>query len=567
MEPVILFVDDEPAILRAIKRIFRHSPWQILTAENSIDALNILQQTPISVLVSDYSMPKQTGAELLAMAKAIRPETVRMILSGNNDQDAAIDAVNHGGVFKFLTKPFDDICLINEVENAVAEWQSQIFIQKEKKLLNQKALVQLINAELLQDKSMEAIVVVLAVRDIDRMEERFGIDAVHQHLCSIAPSSESFADSLSLALLDNRYFCGFVKLANNQHDPELTARTLLEFFPKNSTIGEQVHRVAFDVGYAVVGSDETNGIALIGNAQLAMQAARECGASTAVAFNKQLTANRRKQSELESHLSTALINGEFSLYYQPKINISNNSLHGAEALIRWDSGTYGRVPPVDFIPLTERNGMIDDIGEWVINEAVRQWTHWFPNSVFDPTISVNVSSHQLKNKEFIQRLEDALTTHGIQPSLLELEITESLMVEDISKVIEILQAIKDLGVKLSIDDFGTGYSSLSYLSQLPVDIIKIDRSFIMPMLESDEKLGLVRNLIKLGHDLGMQLVAEGVEEEDQLVILRDFGCDITQGYYFSPAVAADEFIKKSCDILDLHMHHKHVMSVNSRYQH
>ena len=564
MDPVILFVDDEPAILNAIKRIFRHSPLQILTAENAAEALKILRHIPVSVLVSDYSMPHQTGAELLAAAQTIRPETVRIILSGNGDQNATINAINLGGVSKFLTKPVDNDQLINEVEKAVMQWQSRIYVNSEKKLLNQAALLQLINAELLRDSSMDAIAVVLAVRGIERLEERFGKESVREILSDMAPSRESLESGASLALLSNHHYCGFIKRYDLNDDPRDTAQSLLATLPVNPVFEQQAHRVTYDVGYAMMEPDESDGEMLISKAQLAMQAARDSRASRVVGFDQQMIAIRGRQSELESSLNSALSDGEFVLFYQPKINSSNHSLHGAEALIRWNSGTLGRVPPDEFIPLTERNGMIDDIGEWVINEAMSQWMHWFCESESAPSVSVNVSSHQLNNAGFIKSLERALDRHGMSPSLLELEITESLMVEDMNKIVELLQSVRDLGIKLSIDDFGTGYSSLSYLSRLPVDTIKIDRSFIMPMLESDEKLSLVRNLIKLGHDLGMQLVAEGVEQEEQLVVLREFGCDITQGYYFSPPVAADEFIQKTCDILDQQAHNTHLMSVNLR---
>ncbi len=563
MEPIILFVDDEPAILRAIKRIFHRSNLQICTASNSVDALRILEQTPVSVMVSDYSMPEQNGAELLAQARTIRPETVRIILSGNNDQTATIEAINQGKVFKYLTKPFDKDTLIREVDAAVVEWQNRIFIEPEKKLLKQSALVQLINSKQIQNSDIEAIAVVLAIRDLDLVKEQLGNNETHQLLVSIAPSHQTLAEGVSLALLDEGHYSGFIELAANCPDPLMSVHSMLDKFVVNPIIDGRAHNIAFDVGYAVVDAKEVDGATLIRNAQLAMQTASDGQDSCAIAFDHQLISNRGRLLALQSGLRTALANDEFVLFYQPKIDNTNLSLHGAEALIRWNSETLGQVSPFEFIPLTERNGMIDEIGEWVINEAVRQWKSWYPDGDSGPAVSVNVSAVQLKNKEFIPSLERTLARHDLPPSLLELELTESLMVEDMNKVIEMLQAVKSLGVKLSIDDFGTGYSSLSYLSRLPVDTIKIDRSFIMPMLESNEKLAMVRNMIRLGHDLGMQLVAEGVEEEDQLLVLKELGCDITQGYYFSPPVAGDEFIGKTSEIVDSQAPTTHSLSVKS----
>jgi len=350
--------------------------------------------------------------------------------------------------------------------------------------------------------------------------------------------------------MSDGHFCSFIKYNKGITDARDVISSLLDKFECNPVVDGREHSVSFDVGYAVSQGELMDGATLVGNAQSAMKVAQDNQAGRIVLYEQQLTSSRGRLLTLESGLRTALINNEFVLFYQPKIDITNQSLHGAEALIRWNSASLGQVPPFEFIPLTERNGMIDVIGEWVMNEAASQWTSWFPDADSGPAISVNVSAVQLKNVDFIHSLERTLTQHNIPPSLLELELTESLMVDDMSAVIKKLTTIKNLGVKLSIDDFGTGYSSLSYLSHLPVDTIKIDRSFIMQMLDSDEKLAMVRNMIRLGHDLGMQLVAEGVEDVDQLLVLQELGCDITQGYYFSPPVSSNEFIEKSCQILN-----------------
>lgn len=550
MEPIILFVDDEPGILRAIKRIFHRSDLKIMTATNANEALSILKELPISVMVSDYSMPEQTGAELLEQARAIRPETVRLILSGNNDQTATIAAINQGRISKFLTKPFDKDDLRLEIDAAVAEWQTRVYKSTTKKILKKTSLLQLIDTEQSQNGDSDSLVVVFGIHELDLLTAQLGNSRTTKLLINIAPSHEQLDDGVSLALMSDGHFCSFIKYNKGITDARDVISSLLDKFECNPVVDGREHSVSFDVGYAVSQGELMDGATLVGNAQSAMKVAQDNQAGRIVLYEQQLTSSRGRLLTLESGLRTALINNEFVLFYQPKIDITNQSLHGAEALIRWNSASLGQVPPFEFIPLTERNGMIDVIGEWVMNEAASQWTSWFPDADSGPAISVNVSAVQLKNVDFIHSLERTLTQHNIPPSLLELELTESLMVDDMSAVIKKLTTIKNLGVKLSIDDFGTGYSSLSYLSHLPVDTIKIDRSFIMQMLDSDEKLAMVRNMIRLGHDLGMQLVAEGVEDVDQLLVLQELGCDITQGYYFSPPVSSNEFIEKSCQILN-----------------
>lgn len=564
IEPIVLFVDDEPAILRAIKRLFRQSPYRILTADSSTDALLILQEALVSVVVSDYSMPERTGAEFLAIVREMRPDTVRMILSGNNDQEATIQAVNQGAISRFLTKPWVDSALLSEIDAAVATWHSRIYMDADKQLLKQATLTQVMGSTLLRETPPHSVIAVIAVRNLETMEQDLGTEGLIRFLTSLAPSCKTLPECLSLALLDNRHFCAFIDLSHSDKDTPATLQSLLAEFPARPVLDSQEYRIEYDVGYVEAQPGEVDGPQLIRNAQLALRNAREGQSDTVVVYDERMNATRGRQSKLEANLNSALSRGEFSLHYQPKIALSTHSLHGAEALIRWNSESVGMVSPTEFIPLTERSGLIIDIGEWVIKEAIQQWMAWFPDTVSSPIISVNVSPRQLNDARFLHRLESTLAVCQIHPSHLELEITESMMLDDMEGVITVLKQISKLGVKLSIDDFGTGYSSLSYLSRLPIDTIKIDRSFILPMLESTEKLTLVKNLIRLGHDLGMQLVAEGVENEEQLSVLGEFGCDVIQGYYFSQPVAATEFLARTNDILTLQTQGNHLLSVNSR---
>jgi len=216
-------------------------------------------------------------------------------------------------------------------------------------------------------------------------------------------------------------------------------------------------------------------------------------------------------------------------------------LHGAEALLRWNNPTLGFVSPLDFIPVAEENDLISEIGHWVMETASYQWNDWFKGQKTDVRISVNVSPRQLWDRQFVEQVSQVLVSTKIDPSVLELEITESVMMQDIETAISVLHEIKSLGVKTSIDDFGTGYSSLNYLHRLPLDVLKIDRSFVLPLEERKESQSLVKNLIVLGQDLNMEIVAEGVENEAQLDLLLNMGCDVIQGYYYSPPITTDEF--------------------------
>jgi len=541
MDKTILFVDDESAILNSIKRVFRKSSHTILTANSGEDALEIIRTTPVSVLVSDYSMPGLTGAMLLAEAKSIRPETVRIILSGNNDQTATIESLNTGGASRFLTKPWDETELINEVESALNEWESSQYAFLPKKLLNPNSIINSINDVIESESWINAILVCIGLSDIEQIKHSTGVDGITGFLTDLSPSNDALGRDVKLALTDDHHFCALIKPRDDIENAQQLITSVLEHFPVNHFLNDQKVPTSFDIGYTVVNDPNKTANDLLGNAYTALQQAKSEDSAEMVLYTERMGAQKFRRLIVESNLSDALANQEFVLHYQPKINLTDGSLYGAEALIRWDNSLLGLVPPFDFIPLAETSRLIYDIGQWVMADAFHQWGEWYRDTTNAPVISVNVSPKQLKEPGFIKRVESVLSNIALNTEFLEIEITENLMVDNLDTTVAVLNDVKQLGLKISIDDFGTGYSSLSYLNRLPADIIKIDRSFIFPMLESKANTELVNNLIKLGHDVGMQIVAEGVENEDQLLLLRDFGCDVIQGYYYSPPIPASDF--------------------------
>jgi EAL domain-containing protein (putative c-di-GMP-specific phosphodiesterase class I) len=239
---------------------------------------------------------------------------------------------------------------------------------------------------------------------------------------------------------------------------------------------------------------------------------------------------------LENQLRLALDRGEFVLYYQPKVDLATGTVTGAEALIRWNDPHTGLVPPAQFIPVLEETGLIHAVGRWALRQAVSDYLRWRAAGLAVVRIAVNVSPLQLRNRNFIEEVRSAIGIDPFAPAGLELEITESLIMEDVKHSIASLQSIRDMGLTVAIDDFGTGFSSLSYLSKFPVDTLKIDRSFVLDMTESPQGLALVSTIINLAHALKLKVVAEGVDSDDQLRLLRVLGCDEMQGYLFSQPV-------------------------------
>ncbi|MGB0132988.1 bifunctional diguanylate cyclase/phosphodiesterase, partial [Dokdonella sp.] len=265
-------------------------------------------------------------------------------------------------------------------------------------------------------------------------------------------------------------------------------------------------------------------------------------------FNEELRGRAARRLALESDLRRALENLEFELYYQPKFHAATHRLVGAEALLRWPHPERGMISPSEFIPILEESEMIVPVGRWVMREALRTALSWRERQA-DLRIAVNVSSRELRHSRFIEECTELLQEHS-ENQPLDIEVTESLLMDDIGQSMTILQSVRELGCRIAIDDFGTGYSSLNYLARLPVDMIKIDQSFVALMTQSPESMGLVTNIINLAHSLSLQTVAEGVEEEEQMKLLRLLRCDQLQGYLLGHPLPEEEFARRFIPALD-----------------
>ena len=255
---------------------------------------------------------------------------------------------------------------------------------------------------------------------------------------------------------------------------------------------------------------------------------------------EQMNIEAIEQLSLRNGLRRALANAEFVLHYQPQINLASNTVIGVEALIRWNHPELGMVPPGRFIPVAEDSGLIVPISDWVLREACRQAAFWAKSGGPRMTVAVNLSAVQFKRGDVEQSVIAALEESGIDPSLLELELTESILITDTENVLDTVKRIKQLGVKLSIDDFGTGYSSLSYLKRFQVNTLKIDQSFIRDLATDPEDAAIVSAIIQMAHNLGLTAIAEGVETQQILDQLQAFGCDEAQGYFYARPMPAED---------------------------
>jgi len=316
------------------------------------------------------------------------------------------------------------------------------------------------------------------------------------------------------------------------------AHELIDRLREPLTIDGQVLRPGTSVGMAFAPDDAIRASDLLKHADLALHKAKDSGRGKVVHFSADLDEQAQARRALESDLHAALANGEFELYFQPLFDLQNNCFCAFEALIRWNHPTRGLIQPAEFIPVTEETGMIVPIGEWVLKEACRHAVAW-PEDI---KVAVNFSTVQFNSPGLTNLVFQTLATCGLAPERLEVEITESLFLESSEVVLETLNALKAIGCRIALDDFGTGFSSLSYLRRYPFDKIKIDRSFIIELLQTDEAGAVVKAITDLAAALNMETTAEGVEEVEQVAALREHGCTNVQGYLFSRPVPASEVL-------------------------
>jgi len=320
------------------------------------------------------------------------------------------------------------------------------------------------------------------------------------------------------------------------------AHNIVTAFAEPFEIDHYAINTSFSIGISLYPDDGREFDGLLKNADTALYQAKDSGRDTYRFFSEKMNLDAEEQLYLQGQLRNAVKNEEFLLHYQPQVDIANGRIIGAEALVRWQHPELGLIPPGKFIPLAERSGVVIPMGEWVLNEACRQARIWQENGL-PLVMAVNLSALQFKRGNLLETVANALKQSGLAASQLELELTESILLQDVETAIKTLRSLKDMGIKLSIDDFGTGYSSLSYLKRLAVDKLKIDQSFVRDLAEGADSAAIVRAIIQLGHTLQLTVIAEGVETDPQLAFLRDHGCDEIQGYLFGRPVPAAEFVK------------------------
>jgi diguanylate cyclase (GGDEF)-like protein/PAS domain S-box-containing protein len=445
------------------------------------------------------------------------------------------------------------VCYEGTVEDVT---ERKIYQARIEQQANYDTLTGLANRSLLHDRLQQAIRSAatfgtrLAVVFVDLDRFKFINDGLGHHvgdelLQAMAQRlRSSVRESDTVARLGGDEF---VLLVNGQGGPDAVSVVLermLYAISQPWTIPQGDFNVTCSIGVALYPDDGATAETLLKHADTAMYRAKEKGRNNFQFFTAELNAVITERLELENKLRRALERQQFTLHYQPRIDMRTRRVVGAEALIRWLVSNEEVAPPSRFIPVAEEIGLIVPIGKWVLQAACAQNKAWQDAGLPPFVVSVNVSVRQFRQDNLVQTIEEVLRETGLEARYLEVELTESAVMHDADQFIAMLGQLNDLGVQIALDDFGTGYSSLSYLKRFPVDRLKVDRSFVQDIVTDSDDATIVRTIIALGHNLGLKVVAEGVETQQQLDFLRANHCDELQGYYFGRPLPSHEFVRE-----------------------
>jgi len=435
------------------------------------------------------------------------------------------------------------------IETQLREHQERLY-----HLVHHDTLTNLPNRFLLQDRLQRMMVkarrtgtnIAIIFLDLDRFKkinETLGHDVGDKLLVKVAEILENCVrKSDTVARLGGDEFAVILDDLKDVKYAAVVARKVLQALAKPIFVEEYELYATSSIGISVYPSDSDKVEDLMRCADTALYRAKEEGKNNYQFYTRDMNTRAFEFLLLEAGLRKALSHNELEVFYQPQMNLKDNSLIGMEALLRWNHPEKGMVSPGDFIPLAEETGLIESIGEWVLRAACAQNKSWQDAGYPPVCVSVNISARQFRRRDIVELVGSILEETGLEAQYLEMELTESIIMHDIESTITTLKGLKKMGVKLAIDDFGTGYSSLAYLKLFPIDHLKIDRSFVFNIAKDTNDAAIAASVVVLAHSMNLKVVAEGVETREQLEILREKGCDFVQGYFFSKPLSASEFV-------------------------
>lgn len=550
----IMMVDDEVTTMEMVQAYLEEVGYRkFIQVENSTRAIQVLEERHPDILLLDLIMPGISGFDILSAVRG-HPKFKRLpviILTVSTDPDDKLRALDLGAT-DFLAKPVDPSELCLRVRNTLAAkgYQDQLaYYDPLTGLPNRHMFLDRFDWALNKAKRSQRQLALLNITldNFDRINATIGTSAADEVLRKIAVRIEGVirgvdvlgrftSEENSEMKLFRIEGSSFSLLLEHVHG-EISAAVVAERIIKAIRVPLQVEGrdiyVKTSIGISTCPAESEDRETLLRLASRARDYIKNKGGDSFHFSSRTINAIYAKRRSIESRLRKALERDEFLLYYQPIVDVGTGIIKGVETLLRWKGDGRGFMPPEDFIPVAEETGLIVPLGEWALTNAFKQLSEWHRPDRVPIGMSINLSAKQFQNKEFFTIVKRIVDQSSVDPRFLTLEITESLLMKDIEHATSILERFRDMGLKLSIDGFGTGYSSFNYLSDLPVDELKIDKSFIVNLPDKRNSCNIVSTIIFLAHNLGLNTVAEGVETEAQLQYLQNKQCNQYQGYFFS----------------------------------
>ena len=557
-KPTLLIIDDDEQIRNLLTRLLGGEN-DCTTAESAEAALELLASSRFDLVISDIDMGGVSGLEFVPTILKEHPATVVIMVSGQQTIDYAIEAMR-AGAFDYITKPFD----IPHIEAAVSRALSHQRLLDEKRryenhleemvyertaeiehLAYYDRLTDLPNRALFVDRYEKAIasssgndrivgVMLISLDRFKNINDTLGHAAGDQLLKKVAARLRGCAEGKdTVARFEGPEFAALLTDSREPAAVEEVSVAVLDSLKKSFFVARQEVYVTASIGISLFPHNGDTATTILQNAGAALHRAKTLGGNNYQFYAPDMNALALNRLALETSLRQAIDNDEFVTFYQPVVNLVSGKVVGLEALVRWQHPRLGLLLPAEFLELAEHTGLILDISQSVMRSACLQTRHWQLQGLSDLRLAVNISARQFQQRDFLDRIRGILNDTDFSPASLELELTETSIMENPAAAVEILAEIRMLGITVAIDDFGTGYSSLSYLKKFPLDTLKVDRSFVNGAAIDHDDAALVTAIIRLAHDLRLKVVAEGIETENELTLLRHLECDEGQGYFFA----------------------------------
>jgi len=548
--PIVVLADDDPSIRLMVRHVLESEDFDIVEASDGLEAIKAVEKYHPALILLDAVMPGIDGFTTCQQIKEKGHTDIPVMMITGLDDDASVERAYEVGAIDFITKPIKWAVLKHRVKSVVAKVIAE---RKVELLAYRDTLTGLPNRLLFADRLEQSVIraersktgmalMLIDIDDFKLVNDSFGHDAGDKLIKAVGHLiSKSLRRADTIARLGGDEFAVIIEGIDSADDAISIADNLTTILEHNVRLDDQETYTSASIGIAIYPGDGKDARSLLKNADTAMFRAKENGRHCFQFYKPEMSVSAMERLELENSLKAAFESDEFLVHYQPVIDIHKNEVVGVEALLRWQHPDKGMIQPSDFVSVIEDCGLIVAVGDWLISTVCKQIRVWQDSGLEKQNVSINLAPEQFKEQDLVALFKQAFAENNIDGSSLSVEITERTLIDNIGNVEGTLRKLRDIGIRVLLDDFGTGYASLAYLKEFPVDVVKIDRSFIAGIPDNQEDSAVVHAIAGLTLGLRLKLHAEGVENERQLKVLKSIGCQYAQGYYWSKALPSDEY--------------------------